>query len=58
MDKKILDEVDIKFRLNLNKQLLEEKLISLEVFQLMENYLMKKLYQLNESVNLSDNIAQ
>lgn len=58
MDKKILDEVDIKFRLNLNKQLLEEKLISLEVFQLMENYLMKKLYQLNESVNLSGNIAQ
>ena len=48
MDKKILEEIDLKFRISLNKQLLEEKIITLEVYQLMENYLINKLYQLNK----------
>lgn len=52
MNNKILDEIDIKFRLDLNKKLLDEKVISLEVYQLMENYLMKKLYQLNKTIKI------
>lgn len=52
MNEKIKDEIDIKFRLDLNKKLLDEKVISLEVYQLMENFLMQKLYQLNKTVKI------
>ena len=47
MKDKIKEEVNLKLRLEINRKLYEEKVISLEVYQKMENYLIKKLNNLN-----------
>lgn len=47
MDNKMLEIFNLNFRIRLNKILYEEKEISLEVYQKMENYLISKLAKLN-----------
>lgn len=54
MKDKIKTEFNLQFRIRLNKVLYEEKVISLEVYQKMENYLISKLSKLkniNEGVS-------
>ena len=54
MKDKIKIEFNLQFRIRLNKVLYEEKVISLEVYQKMENYLISKLSKLkniNEGVS-------
>ena len=46
MRDKIKNEFNLQFRIRLNKVLYEEKVISLEVYQKMENYLLSKLSKL------------
>ena len=46
MKNKIRDEFNLQFRIRLNKILYEDKVISLEVYQKMENYLISKLSKL------------
>ena len=46
MKDKIKNEFDLQFRIRLNKALYEDKVISLEVYQKMENYLISKLSKL------------
>lgn len=43
MRDKIKNEFNLQFRIRLNKVLYEDKVISLEVYQKMENYLISKL---------------
>ena len=43
---KIKNEFNLQFRIRLNKVLYEDKVISLEVYQKMENYLISKLAKL------------
>ena len=47
MKEKIKEKVNLKLRLEINRKLYEEKIISLDVYQKMENYLIKKLNSLN-----------
>lgn len=47
MKDKIKTEFNLQFRIRLNKVLYEDKIISLEVYQKMENYLISKLSKLN-----------
>lgn len=42
-NRKISNDILLEFRLGLNKKLYDENIISLEVYQNMENYLIKKL---------------
>ena len=54
MKDKIKMEFNLQFRIRLNKILYEDKVISLEVYQKMENYLISKLSKLkniNEGVS-------
>lgn len=54
MKDKIKIEFNLQFRIRLNKILYEDKVISLEVYQKMENYLISKLSKLkniNEGVS-------
>ena len=54
MKNKIRDEFNLQFRIRLNKILYEDKVISLEVYQKMENYLISKLSKfktINEGVS-------
>ena len=54
MKDKIRNELNLQFRIRLNKILYEDKVISLEVYQKMENYLISKLSKLkniNEGVS-------
>ena len=54
MKDKIKTEFNLQFRIRLNKVLYEDKVISLEVYQKMENYLISKLSKLkiiNEGVS-------
>ena len=54
MKEKIKTEFNLQFRIRLNKVLYEEKVISLEAYQKMENYLISKLSKLkniNEGVS-------
>lgn len=54
MKDKIKTEFNLQFRIRLNKVLYEDKVISLEVYQRMENYLVSKLSKLRtESVGVS-----
>ena len=46
MRDKIKNEFNLQFRIRLNKVLYEDKVISLEVYQKMENYLISKLSKL------------
>lgn len=53
MKDKFKNEFNLQFRIRLNKVLYEDKIISLEVYQKMENYLISKLSKLktiNEGV--------
>ena len=43
MKYKIKNEFNLQFRIRLNKILYEDKVINLEVYQKMENYLISKL---------------
>ena len=54
MKDKIKIKFNLQFRIRLNKILYEDKVISLEVYQKMENYLISKLSKIktiNEGVN-------
>lgn len=54
MKDKIINEFNLQFRIRLNEILYEEKVISLEVYQKMGNYLISKLSKLktiNEGVS-------
>lgn len=54
MKDKIKIEFNLQFRIRLNRVLYEDKVISLEVYQKMENYLISKLSKLktiNEGVS-------
>ena len=54
MKDNINDKFNIEFRIRLNKSLYENKIISLEVYQKMEKYLISKLSKLkviNEGVS-------
>ena len=54
MKDKIKNEFNLQLRIRLNKILYEDKVISLEVYQKMENYLISKLSKLkniNEGVS-------
>ena len=54
MKDKIKNEFNLQFRIRLNKVLYEDKVISLEVYQKMENYLISKLSKLKtEGVDVS-----
>jgi hypothetical protein len=54
MKDKIKTEFNLQFRMRLNKVLYEEKVISLEGYEKMENYLISKLSKLKtESVGVS-----
>ena len=46
MRDKIKTEFNLQFRIRLNKVLYEDKVISLETYQKMENYLISKLSKL------------
>lgn len=46
MKDKIKTEFNLQFRIRLNKILYEDKVISLEIYQKMENYLISKLSKL------------
>ena len=48
MNDKMLEIFNINLRIRVNKILYEEKEISLEVYQKMENYLILKLAKLNQ----------
>lgn len=41
--KKVLEKVLLEYRIRLNKELYEEESISYDVYQNMENYLIKKI---------------
>lgn len=48
------NEFNLQFRIRLNKILYEDKIISLEIYQKMENYLISKLSKLKtDSVGVS-----
>lgn len=47
MTENIKKEIDLKFRLQINKRLYEDNEIGLELYQKMENYLITKLNKLN-----------
>ena len=54
MKDKMKNEFNLQFRIRLNKVLYEDKVISLEVYQKMENYLISKLSKfktINEGVS-------
>ncbi len=54
MKDKIKLEFNLQFRIRLNKLLYEDKIISLEIYQKMENYLISKLSKLKvENVGVS-----
>ena len=46
MKDQIKNEFNLQFRIRLNKILYEDRVISLEVYQKMENYLISKLSKL------------
>lgn len=54
MKDKIKTELNLQFRIRLNKVLYEDKIISLEVYQKMENYLISKLSKLN---NINEGVS-
>lgn len=51
MKDKTKEKFNLQFRIRLNKILYEDKIISLEVYQKMENYLISKLSKINEGVS-------
>lgn len=51
MKDKTKEKFNLQFRIRLNKMLYEDKVINLEIYQKMGNYLISKLSKTNEGVS-------